>query len=100
MAFTSEIRKYKLFHLGHLLEYHDCRLNFKRSAKAMEPDATVDLTANNPILQKSNMEIEILVGDEDNATILHVRDTRNGIVIKHSDKNHVGEQVAYGLFKL
>lgn len=84
---------------GNPKEYHDCRLNFHGSAKAMEPDMAVQLVSASTILDEAGVSVDVLVGDDDSSTMAALR--RNGTVIeKWSDLNHCTKSLNNALYKL
>lgn len=80
---------------------HDCRCNFKGSAKSMEPDIAVQLVAHSEILQQANVTVAVLVGDDDSSTMaaLH-KDGAGCNVAKWSDIIHCKKNVGNALYKL
>ncbi|KAH0549838.1 hypothetical protein KQX54_015017, partial [Cotesia glomerata] len=58
---------------GHPKSDHDCRENFDGSARAMEPDMSVELVTNNKLLKEENVIISVLIGDDDSSAIAAIR---------------------------
>lgn len=75
---------------GHSKSDHDCRKNFSGSSKSMEPDMRLQLVLKNPLLDKENVSVDVLIGDDDSSTIAILRRERESIdkIEKWSDVNH------------
>ena len=74
--------------------------NWSGSAKAMEPDMAVKLTAKNPLLQQKNFRVGVLIGDDDSSTIAAVRRESQQPVEKWSDLNHAKKSLSNALYNL
>ncbi|CAH1106044.1 unnamed protein product [Psylliodes chrysocephalus] len=85
---------------GHTKSDHDCRKNFDGSARAMEPDMSVDLVTNNKLLKEENVIISVLIGDDDSSAIAAVRQEASHEVEKWSDTNHAKKNLTSRLYKL
>lgn len=85
---------------GHDLNDHDCRLNFRGSAKAMEPDMAAQLVVHNKDLEDENVIIGTVVGDEDASTMCRIRRESAHVIAKESDMNHNTKSVSNKLWKL
>ncbi|XP_011699072.1 PREDICTED: uncharacterized protein LOC105456595 [Wasmannia auropunctata] len=73
LDFSTHNRKCKKCDMGHSSIEHDCRKNFKGSAKAMEADAHAELVNRSNILKEAGLSVRVLIGDEDSSTIASVR---------------------------
>jgi len=51
--------------LDHDKFYHDCRLNFHGSSKAMETDVVATITRKSIPMEETNVKIGIFIDDED-----------------------------------
>ncbi|XP_074108430.1 uncharacterized protein LOC141533438 [Cotesia typhae] len=69
LDYATRNRKCKKCDLGHKKDDHDCRLNFRGSAKAMEADAGVQLVNHSNILKEAGLQVRVIVGDEDSSMI-------------------------------
>lgn len=93
-------RKCKSYDSGHEQTDHDCRLNFEGFAKAMEPYAAVQLTLNNLILKKYDIQIGILIPDNDSSSISVIRGVCSHEVVKQADKSHTSKGLVNELYKI
>lgn len=100
LSYVTLNRKCKQCNEGKKNKIHDCRVNFKGSAKAMEPYAAVELTVNNDISKKCNVNVGFLIADNDSCSINAVRNASSFDVVKHSDKNHTSKGVSNEINKL
>lgn len=85
---------------GHPQSDHDCRKNHSGSAKSMEPQLAVQLTARNPQLEAANCVIGTLVGDDDSCSVQAVRRESVVPVEKWLDLNHVRKGFASALYAI
>ncbi|XP_074099929.1 uncharacterized protein LOC141528006 [Cotesia typhae] len=85
---------------GHPKRDHDCRENFDGSARAMEPDMSVELVTNNKLLKEENVIISVLIGDDDSSAIAAIRREALHEVEKWSDTNHAKKNFNSRLYKL
>ncbi|KYQ49305.1 hypothetical protein ALC60_11637 [Trachymyrmex zeteki] len=69
LDYTTRNRKCLKCELGHKKEDHDCRMNFRGSAKAMEADAGVQLINHSNVLQEVGLQVRVIIGDEDSSMI-------------------------------
>ncbi|KAJ8684694.1 hypothetical protein QAD02_020487 [Eretmocerus hayati] len=67
---------------------HDCRLNFKGTAKAMEADGAVELVTRSSILKDANVQVGVFIADNDCCSISSIQDASNFKILKQSDMNH------------
>lgn len=88
LSYTSKNRKCRQCDRGSPQNEHDCRRNFKGSAKAMEPAAAVDLAVNNSIFQELNIQLGVMIGDNDSSAISAVRSASSHQIVKLADKNY------------
>ncbi|XP_071641015.1 uncharacterized protein [Temnothorax longispinosus] len=86
--------------MGHTPFDHDCRLNFRGSAKAMESHAANKLVNESDILKSKNVEIGILVGDDDSSAIAACRAGASHSIAKLSDVNHTSKGVKKCLYNI
>ena len=77
---------------------HDCRRNWAGSAKAMEPDIAVQITAKNKDFEEHNVILKTLVGDDDSSTIAAVNRENEQEVEKWSDINHATRKLSNALW--
>ncbi|KAK0073011.1 hypothetical protein PV326_013877, partial [Microctonus aethiopoides] len=73
LDFALRNRKCKLCSNGHKKNDHDCRQNFRGSARAMEPDVRAALVNDSKILKSLGLNVRVVVGDEDSSTIASIR---------------------------
>jgi len=73
LDFSTRNRKCKKYDMGYHNTNHDCRKNFRESAKAMEADVGAELVNHSNILKKAGLNVRVLIGDEDSSTIASVR---------------------------
>lgn len=92
-------RKCRQCDLGHDPKDHDCRKNFRGSAKAMEPAATEKLVTS-PLLKGCNAEVGLIVTDGDSLAIEAARNACDHEIAHQNDKNHVSKGVKGELYKL
>ncbi|MEW8546215.1 MAG: 3'-5' exonuclease [Candidatus Thiodiazotropha sp.] len=83
--------------LGKKIPQHDCRQNWKHSAKAMESDIAVQLHSE---AQLQGMKFKSVIGDEDSASIKHIRDKVNSDVEKFSDISHIKRSLSNRLAEM
>ncbi|XP_011859062.1 PREDICTED: uncharacterized protein LOC105556578 [Vollenhovia emeryi] len=100
LDFATRNRKCKMCDNGREKNDHDCRKNFKGSAKAMEPDVGAFLVNNSTILQEAAVSIRVLIGDEDSSTIANVRRGNSKKVFKLADINHLRKHFVSDLYEL
>ncbi|XP_018394014.1 PREDICTED: uncharacterized protein LOC108772866 [Cyphomyrmex costatus] len=86
--------------LGQNNKEHDCRKNYKGSAKAMEPDMAVELIHKNVLFKQENVRITVLIGDDDSSTIAAVRRAASYEIYKWSDYNHTHKSMTSALYTL
>ncbi|XP_034935711.1 uncharacterized protein [Chelonus insularis] len=79
---------------------HDCRKNFQGSAKAMEADLGSALVNDSSILKEANVNVRVLIGDEDSATISSVRKNSAHSIVKFADYNHLRKHFVSDLYSL
>lgn len=92
-------RKCRQCDIGHKAGDHDCRKNFKGSAKLMEP-AAAERLALSPWLKNNNVDIGLMVTDGDSLAINAVRNCVDHEIAHQNDKNHVSKGLKSELFKL
>ncbi|XP_043271195.1 uncharacterized protein [Venturia canescens] len=85
---------------NHPKDDHDCRLNFDRSAKAMEPDMAIELITKNRLLLEENVSIAVMIGDDDASSIAAVRRESVHKIEKWSDINHAKKGLTSALYAL
>ncbi|XP_077277842.1 uncharacterized protein LOC143906004 [Temnothorax americanus] len=100
LAYATRTKKCAMCEKGHKPSDHDCRLNFDRSAKAMEPDMAVELIAKNDLLTEANVAIAVLIADDDASSIAAVRRESSHRVEKWSDLNHAKKGLTSALYAL
>ncbi|XP_011876984.1 PREDICTED: uncharacterized protein LOC105567056, partial [Vollenhovia emeryi] len=100
LDFATKNRKCRRCDIGHEPSNHDCRKNFQGSAKAMEPDAAVDLCVKSSILKENNIQVGVFIGDNDSSSICAVQKQSTHNVVKQSDKNHTAKGVKNLLYKI
>ncbi|KAF5295265.1 hypothetical protein FQA39_LY13130 [Lamprigera yunnana] len=81
---------------GHSPEYH--RKNHSGSAKLLEPHSFVNLLAHNKNFKAANVRVDVLNGDQDAATIVHVQKVTNHTVKKWIDQNHTVKKFGFKLW--
>ena len=64
---------------------HDCRVNWSKSSKAMEPDVAAELAKEAP---KCGIRFATVVGDDDSSSIKKLREELNSDIVKWSDITH------------
>ena len=64
---------------------HDCRKNWSKSSKAMEPDIAVSLAEG---IQKHGVKLYAMIADDDAATIKRVREEVDAGIDKWADLSH------------
>ena len=84
---------------GHVKTDHDCRLNYYRTAKAMDPDVAVELVTRSTMLKEKNIEVEVFIKDNDSSSICAIKKALNHDLLKMSDKNHTSKGVKSLLYK-
>ncbi|KAG5885047.1 hypothetical protein JTB14_033366 [Gonioctena quinquepunctata] len=100
LDYRTRNRKCKFFDLGHSKEDHDCRPNFRGSAKAMEPDVGAELVNESSILKEVGLNVRVVVGDEDTSTSARIRSGTNRTVYKLSDSYHLKKNFTKELYKM
>ncbi|XP_043468802.1 uncharacterized protein LOC122502708 [Leptopilina heterotoma] len=100
LSYATFNRKCRMCENGHAKDDHDCRLNFEGSAKAMEPQAAVEIIANNSILKECNLEVGVMIGDNDSSAICAARNASAHDIVKQSDINHTSKGLTNELFKI
>lgn len=100
MDYADRIRKCKYCDEGRKVDDHDCRKNFKGSAKAMEADAGAALMNESKILKEANLIARVMIGDDDSSTIAAIRRGNLNTVFKLSDRNHLKKNFSKDLYKL
>lgn len=88
--------------IGHDKTDHDCRVNHKGSAKAMEAEVAAELVNNSDGLKRDKMKVRGVVGDDDTVSIDHIRKNNPLKIFKFSDPNHLNKNFGkhvYGLRK-
>lgn len=86
--------------MGSPQDKHDCRLNFRGTAKAMEADLGAELIVNSTILKQSNMRVRVVIGDEDASTMAAVRGYSQHRIFKICDRNHLNKNFSGEIFRL
>ncbi|XP_072035542.1 uncharacterized protein, partial [Amphiura filiformis] len=76
---------------------HDCRMNWHKSSKAMEPDVALTIGKE---LQQQGAELSHIVGDEDASTIKQLREGLNPNIKKVSDVIHSKRSLASHLYDI
>ncbi|KAJ8668400.1 hypothetical protein QAD02_010063 [Eretmocerus hayati] len=101
LDYTTRNRKCKACAMGVSREHHDCRHNFTGSAKAMEADAEVELILESEILQSVALEVGVVIGDEDSATMASIHNAApDRRIFKLADKNHLIKNFGKELYEL
>jgi len=100
LSYVIKNRKCRMCDRGHGPMDHDCRKNFERTAKSMEPKAASELAVNNKIFENCNVELGIVISDNDSSSILSMREACNHDIVKHADKNHTSKGVTNELYKI
>lgn len=100
LDFTTRNRKCSKCDAGHSKDGHDCRFNFKGSAKTMEADAGMELIKNSQVLKEVNLNVQVIIGDEDSSTIAAVRNVSDVFIHKLADKNHLVKHFTSELYEL
>lgn len=98
LAYATRTKKCAKCDSGHMKTDHDCRLNFDRSAKAMEPDMAVELITKNELLTEENVSIAVIIGDDDASSIAAVRREASHRIEKWSDVNHAKKGFTSALY--
>lgn len=93
LDYTTRNRKRNLCDRGHPQNDHDCRLNFKGSAKAMDADAAVKLSMKSKIFNENKVEVGVFTSDNDSSSIHAIRKRLDRPIRKQSDRNHTTEGV-------
>lgn len=70
---------------GKVLAIHDCRRNWSKSAKAMEPDMCIQMLKE---LDKNEVNVGTVIMDNDSTPVARARLEVNPALKKQSDKNH------------
>lgn len=99
-GYATRTKKCAMCEHGHEKSDHDCRLNFDRSAKAMEPDMAAELIARNELLTAANVTIDVLIADDDASSIAAIRCEATHRVEKWSDVNHAKKGFTSALYAL
>lgn len=79
---------------------HDCRLNFKGSAKSMEADIAVEIFLKNRNFDTVKVKLGTLIGDDDSSTIARLRRESDHDIKKWTDKNHAMCKLTKSLYAL
>jgi hypothetical protein len=82
---------------GKVLPIHDCRKNWSKSAKAMEPDMCIQMLQE---LDKSEGHVGTVIMDNDSTTVARARVEVDPALKKQSDKNHTLKQFTNKLYDL
>ncbi|XP_077277706.1 uncharacterized protein LOC143905914 [Temnothorax americanus] len=98
IGYGTRVKHCRLCQAGHSLDDHDCRLNWTGSARAMEPDIAVEITAKNKDFEEHNVKLGTLIGDDDSSTIAAVRRECSHPVAKWSDLNHATKKLSKALW--
>ncbi|XP_024892943.1 uncharacterized protein LOC112468124 [Temnothorax curvispinosus] len=98
LAYATRTKKCTMCEKVHEPSDHNCRLNFDRSAKAMEPDIAVEQIAKNDLLTEANVAIAVLIADDDASSIAAVRRESSHRVEKWSDLNHAKKGLTSALY--
>jgi len=93
-------RKCKKCDVKHSPFDHDCRLNFKGSAKAMEAHVANKLVNESAILKLKNVQVGVLIGDDDSSTIAACCAGASHCIAKFSDVNHTSKGVKKQLYNI
>lgn len=100
LDFGTRNRKCKACSMGSPKDAHDCRLNFQGTAKAMEADLGAELITNSSILKDCNLSVEVVIGDEDAATMATVRRYAQNRIFKIADRNHLNKNFGADIYGL
>ena len=76
---------------------HDCRMNYKGSSKAMEPDLAVDLIKD---VESNGVKVGTIIMDEDTTTMARLKTEISHSITKWSDLAHVKKACGNALWKL
>ena len=84
---------------GQTLAEHDCRKNWLKSSKAMEPSIACEVVKT---INDSDLGVKVgtLIGDEDAATIKAVHEEVDADVEKRSDVSHIKRSLGNALFNI
>ncbi|XP_061194397.1 uncharacterized protein LOC133202576 [Saccostrea echinata] len=82
---------------GKVLPIHDCRKNWSKSAKAMEPDMCIQMLQD---LGQNDVNVSTIIMDNDSTTVARARLEVNPALKKQSDKNHTMKQFTNKLYDL
>ncbi|KAE8736716.1 hypothetical protein FOCC_FOCC017829, partial [Frankliniella occidentalis] len=85
---------------GHPKSDHDCRQNWSRSSKSMEPDMAVELVAKNQLLASQNCYIGVIIGDDDASYVYAIQRESAYPVEKWSDISHIKRNLSNTLYAL
>lgn len=66
----------------------------------MKPQAAVTLTAQNPILTSSNIELGVMTADNDSSAICAARNANTHEIFKQSETNHTSKGLTNELYKI
>lgn len=100
LDFRTRNRKCKFCASGRSQEKHDCRLNFKGSAKAMEADVGAELVNDSSILKQAGLNVGVVIGDDDSSMIAAVRRRKSAKIFKLSDSNHLKKNFSKELYAM
>jgi len=100
LDFSTRNRKCKKCDMGYHNTNHDCRKNFRGSAKAMEADVGAELVNHSNIIKKAGLNVRVLIGDEDSSTIASVRRENSQRIFKLADSNHIKKHFRNDLYEL
>ena len=77
---------------------HDCRRNWEKSSKAMEPDIAVQLATE--AKESASIRFATVIGDDDCSTIKKLREEVDGDIEKWSDITHAKRSVGSHLYAI
>lgn len=85
---------------GHAKSDHQCRINWDKSAKAMEPSMAVELVVKNKLLAEENVRVKNVISDDDASSTSDIRRNASWKIEKWSDLNHSQKSVTSKLWDL
>ena len=88
IAYDTRSRNCRKCALAHNKNDHDCRQNYKGSAKGMEQDMAIGMILNNELFEKHKVFLARLIMDDDSSTIAALNRVSSYKIEKWSDQNH------------
>lgn len=102
LDFATRNSKCNLCDKGRQQNDHDCRLNFRGSAKAMEADVGAQLINDSKILEEVGLRTRVVTGDDDSTLMPAIERTKRHQekVFKLSDNNHLKKRFRNDLYNI